>query len=193
MRFLAVAVVLLTSSIAAAQAPGQTLSFDLEQPPEPPPVKVSYRKDIMISDGLSLAAMTLGPALTRDADVASFGLAGYALGAPIVHIAHGRAGAAAASFAMRAGLPIAGGFLGYKLGPVDVVCGSSDVTTGHSHGSCGGGSVMGLLVGMVTGGVAAVYLDARYLATYEKSASPSWSAGVTRTNGGAMVGFGRAF
>lgn len=197
MRLFAVAAIVLTSFVAAAQAPGQTLSFDVEGPPEPmtQTVKVSYRDHVLLADGLSVATMTLGTAATRDENLFGLGFSGYVLGAPIVHLAHGRGGAAAKSFALRVGLPLAGGFLGFKLGPNDVVCAGSSVETdyvGHGKG-CEGGSFTGLLVGMLGGAAAAVYVDARYLATYEKSAAPTWSAGITRTNGGAMVGIGRAF
>lgn len=199
MRLLAVAAVLVTSSLlprlASAQAPGQTMSFDVEQPAAlaPQTVTVSYRKEILVADGLSIAAMTLGPALTRDADIAAVGLAGYALGAPIVHLAHGRGVEAAKSFALRAGLPLVGGLIGYKLGPEDTACvGSQDVyPADHAHG-CSSGSLIGTLVGVLGGGVAAMYLDARYLPTYTKTA-PTWSASVRRTDGGAFVGVGRAF
>jgi hypothetical protein len=201
MRLLVVALLVssLVPAVAAAQAPGQTLSWDAEQPAPPTTtttIKVSYRKEVLVVDGLSIAAMTLGPAITRDADIAAMGLSGYFLGAPIVHLAHGRGGAAAKSFALRAGLPLLGGMIGYKLGPDDTACvgsGGRDIdTTDHAHG-CGGGSIAGMLIGVLGGGVAAIYIDSRYLATYEKAATQTWSAGVRKTDGGALVSVAGAF
>ena len=210
MRFVAVLAVLMSSSIAAAQAPGQTMSWDPSVPPTViptlvpagPPTQVSYRKDILLADGISLGLMLLGPALAGDemgdggAQLAGIGLSGYFLAAPIVHLAHGRGGSAVKSFAMRSTFPLLGAYLGYQIGPSDTACvqyeSDPEYSHGHSHG-CGGGSIAGLVLGGLAGAGAAMYIDAAYLAKYEKPAPLMWSASVRRTHGGYSVGISRQF
>ena len=59
MRILSVAAILLSSSIAAAQAPGQTLEYaEANDEPTSAPTQVetvSYRKQVLLADGLSVA------------------------------------------------------------------------------------------------------------------------------------------
>ena len=199
MRVLAIAAVLLTSSIAAAQAPGQTVPhaanpYLTAPPPEvaPATIRVSYTSDILVADGLSLALMTLGPA--AEADLAGVGVAGYFLAAPIVHLAHGRGAAAAKSLGLRVGMPLVLGLAGYKLGPHDTVCDEAVDIDGQYHsGHCNTGSIGGLLVGGLGGMIAAVVIDAKYLAKYDRPALPTWSANVQRTREGFAVGLSRSF
>lgn len=198
---LAAAVLVLLTSVAAAQAPGETMSFDPESPPsaqEPQTVTVNYRGQVLLADGLSLGMMILGPVGDNE-ELAGWGVAGYFLGGPIVHVAHGRGVAALQSFGLRAGLPLFGALLGYRLGPHDTACvyAASDrpVDGGFGEGGCGDeGSIVGMMVGAVSGGVTAIVLDAKYLTTYKKQvAAPSWSASIKPTHGGVSIGVAGAF
>jgi len=198
MRFAVVLAIVFSSSLAAAQAPGQTLSFDPEVPPsaaEPQAVTVSYRSDVLLADGASLGLIVLGP-VSGNASLSAWGVSGYFLAAPIVHLAHGRGTQAVESLALRVGLPFFGGFLGYKLGPNDVICESTGSLDGapSALGRCGDqGSIIGMMIGIAGGGITAMVLDAKYLTHYEKRVTPSWSASVQPHHGGLSFGVSGAF
>jgi hypothetical protein len=61
----ALAVLVISTSIAAAQAPGETMSWEPDPVPPsavaPQSLSVSYRSDILLADGLSLGLVLLGP------------------------------------------------------------------------------------------------------------------------------------
>jgi hypothetical protein len=198
MRILPVAAILFSSSIAAAQAPGQTLEQVQDDEPIAAPAlqqeTVSYRKQILVADGLSVAAIALGPVLARDTDsggrLAMLGVAGYMFGAPLVHLAHGRGGAAFKSLGLRTALPMLGALAGFKLGPNDLVCAQSSESFdgGHGGGSCPGGSISGAIGGLLIGSIAAAAIDAKYLAHYETMrTAPTWSASMQPVRGGGMT------
>ncbi len=127
---------------AARADEGEGSASRVEPPPAPSPVpapapspaeaaaRTWYGGQVLAVDGASAISLTTGIALASAtgaggsaiADVAVAGLllggAGtYALGAPVVHIAHGRVGAAALSLGLRIGLPTAGFFLGGFISP----------------------------------------------------------------------------
>jgi len=194
----ALAVLVLTTSIAAAQAPGQTLSFDREAPPsaaEPQTVTVNYRGQVMLADGLSLGLLVFSGGAHND-KMAGWGIAGYFLGAPLVHAAHGRGTQALQSLGLRAGLPLLGGMLGYQIGPNDTTC-IEGVRADGSYGGGGGcgdhGSIIGMVVGGLAGGFTAMVVDAKYLTKYEKRVTPSWTASIKTSHGGAIVGVSGTF
>ena len=196
MRILSVAAILLSSSIAAAQAPGQTLEYaEANDEPTSAPTQVetvSYRKQVLLADGLSVAAIALGPVLARDeagGKLAMLGMAGYVFGAPIVHLVHGRGGAAFKSLGLRTALPMLGALAGFKLGPNDLACAqSSDSFEGGHGGGCPGGSISGALGGLLIGSIAAAAIDSKYLARYETMrTAPAWSASVQHVRGGGMT------
>ncbi|HTL35488.1 MAG TPA: hypothetical protein VL326_20310 [Kofleriaceae bacterium] len=197
----AAAVLVVLTSVAAAQAPGQTMSFDPTNPPsaqEPQTITVSYRRDVMMADGLALALVFAAP-VSESEELAGWGVTTYFLGAPLVHVAHGRGVAALQSLGLRAGLPLAGALIGYRLGPDDMVCdyGASPNNGDFNpdRGTCpDGGSIIGMVLGGVAGGITAVALDWKYLTKYEKQVPwPSWSASIKPTHGGATVGVSGAF
>lgn len=199
MRLAVALAILFSSSLAAAQAPGQTLSFDPEEPPgaaPPQTVTVNYRTDVLLADGASLGLIVLGP-ISQHAELTAYGVTGYFLAAPIVHLAHGRGAQAAQSLALRVGLPFFAGFLGYKLGPSDTVCasyGSLDGAPSAPGGGCGDeGSIVGMGLGILAGGITAMVLDATYLTHYEKRVTPSWSASIQPSRGGLSLGVSGAF
>jgi hypothetical protein len=87
--------------------------------------------------------------------VAVVGEATYVLGGPIVHVTHGRWGAAAGSLALRVGLPVAFALLGHELDR----CSPND-----DSDLCG---VTGPALGAVLGIGAAMALDSAVLAREE--------------------------
>ncbi|HUS29101.1 MAG TPA: hypothetical protein VMZ53_11340 [Kofleriaceae bacterium] len=201
MRTVVVAAVLTAlTSVAAAQAPGETMSWPVEEAapstttPEPQTVTVSYRRDILIADGLAVGAIFLGP-LGDNEELTGWGMVGYMFAAPVVHIAHGRGVTALQSLGLRAGLPLLGAYVGYNVGPDDAICVESvSGYDGPSHSSCGGdGSLVGMILGGMAGGVTAMVLDAKYLAKYEKRTAPTWSASIKPARGGLSLGVSGTF
>lgn len=200
MRIAVVATALLAmTSIAAAQAPGQTMTWDPEPAPAPvtvEPVTVSYRGQIITADVVSLGLMVLGPLSDEhDLTLSGLGFTGWFLAAPLVHAAHSRGGAAAKSLGLRVGLPILGGLAGYRLGPDDTSCVSTPAVDGHaSEGGCGDhGSIIGALLGIAAGAGTAMYIDAKYLARYQTERVVTWSAGIAPMRGGASLAFSGTF
>jgi hypothetical protein len=126
----------------------------------PPPVErrtttTWYGWQTLLVDGLSIALVSVRPEL---------GLAGYAVGAPIVHAANDRWGIAAASVSCRLGCPL--------------------VVALSSQGPSGRG---GELSGLVAGAGVAMVLDA---VVFSWKTTP---VVVPRAEGGVDVVFGRTF
>lgn len=139
--------------------------------PAPAPTEVDWHRDprarragrserrwygwqTLIADGASLLAMpTLAATAGNGGEALAYvAVGGYFLGPPLVHVAHGRPGIAAASLGLRAGLPLGG-----------VVLGAA------AQGDCRGDfcAFGGALIGAALGVLAAITLDAAAL-SYEK-------------------------
>jgi hypothetical protein len=193
------ATLLLTTSIATAQAPGETVTWDPEAPPstvavQAPPMTVSYRGQILAADAASIGLSVLGPLVTRDESLSGIGFAGFFVAAPIVHLAHGRGMAAAKSLGLRVALPFVGAMAGYRFGPDDLTCHSSPGIDGKPGGSCDDhGSLVGLLVGAAAGGISAMVIDVKYLARYQTTRPQTWSAGIQPTRGGMALSVAGSF
>jgi hypothetical protein len=203
MRIAVVAAVLLVlTSIAAAQAPGETMTWDPEDPPgavqrDPQTIRVNYRNDILLADGLWVGTLLVSAA-TENEELAGWSVAGYFLAAPIVHVAHGRGVQALQSFGLRAGLPLLGGMIGYRMGPDDTACtygASNPEYDSPDRGTCpDNGSISGMAFGMLAGSVTAMIVDAKFLTKYTKVVpASSWSASIKPTRGGATFGVSGAF
>jgi hypothetical protein len=116
-------------------------------PPAPPPPTTSrwYGWQVLLVDG----AAVLAGAATENLPVT---LGVYALGAPIVHAAHGRGGAALGSFGLRLALPLVAGGVMYAL---------TDRRCGEGSGDwCGLGSVIYGILGAGAGMITASLFDA---------------------------------
>ena len=75
-----------------------------------------YGWQTLISDGTSLLLVPLlGTRIASGETVAYVAVGGYLLGAPVVHLAHGRPGMAAASLGLRVVMPLAGALVGAGL------------------------------------------------------------------------------
>ncbi|MBL8623265.1 MAG: hypothetical protein JNK64_18275 [Myxococcales bacterium] len=121
----------------------------------------TYRGTMAIVDVTSVAVLAAA-AGGESAPGVGLGFAGYALGSPIVHAAHGRWGTAGAAFGLRVGLPAVAALIG---------CGAA---------KGGSGGVIGDAVGCLAGGalaagaavVAAVIIDYAVLAAVDDSPTP---------------------
>jgi hypothetical protein len=188
---------LVTTALLFAMS-GATRAF-AEDAPSPPPARAArqaaithwYGWQTLGVDAGAIGVMFLG-ASTDDLVVLA-GLGIYALGGPVVHLAHERPGTAAADLGLRVGAPLTAGLVGFGVG-VAAFSGCSSGEMFCSRGFAGvGGAALGVLVGYVT----AIILDAAWLAcepapVEEKaSAAPRlrWSPRVgALPRGGATVG-----
>jgi hypothetical protein len=112
------------------------------------------------------------------------GVAGYAFGGPVVHLAHGRPSAAGAGLALNLGLPLAGGLLGYGL-----LCGLGDGCRGELGFL---GAAAGFVVGGAVGALAANVIDVAVLAREEVPAAPAATTGTSPAAFPGLKGAGAA-
>jgi hypothetical protein len=176
----------LAASSAHAEPPGLTPLAVPMALPAPVPVEVpasSYRIQTVLADA---AAVGLMVAATKAEDGDRLGTAGvfmYALGGPAVHLFNHHPGRAAASLALRVGLPMLGALLGGSIGQCTSNC--EDSYSG----------LAGALLGMLTGAVVASAIDIGYLSRGETAMSqpagvaPSFGAG----GGTVRLGLGGSF
>ncbi|MGZ6144153.1 MAG: hypothetical protein ACXWLM_12500 [Myxococcales bacterium] len=71
----------------------------------------TYSGQVLGADSLSALALLVG-ASSNSAPLAVAGLAGYAVGAPIIHFVQGRPGAGVGSLLLRLGAPVVGLYIG---------------------------------------------------------------------------------
>jgi hypothetical protein len=189
MRTIAIVLLILFNTTAVhAQSPGS----DDEEPPPPPRPAATMREPAPIVDEPLLPPATAESETTQeryglqilaiDAVTIVFGmmtrspgvlLAGYTLGAPAVHVAHGNAGGAFASLALH------GGALG--LGTV--------LASGCDSHYCGGPVIVGF-------GVAALLvttIDAAFLARAERPSERRLRPAAGMTSTGLSLGIAGSF
>ena len=200
MRFLIAGAVLLSTTIASAEAPGPTAiaAPDYEPVPgldvaSPPSERISYRKDVHLADAASVL-MIVGGGASGSSELSAVGLSGYFVGAPLVHLAHGQPGAAAKSLGLRVALPMVAALAGFKLMGEDSAGHSSHGCAGEPASACVGmgGSIVGLMLGGLVGAVAASYIDGKYLAAYQRPAQ-TWAPNVAPIRGGVALGVSGSF
>lgn len=126
------------------------------------PEQTWYGAQTLATDGAAIALALAAGASSRSTDVMGglfYGsLATYALGGPIVHIAHGRGRIAAADLVVRVTSPVAAAVVGYAIGSA-----AAPATSCEGDGPCGGGIVGGIL-GLGAGFLAASIVDAAVFA-----------------------------
>jgi hypothetical protein len=160
----ATALLLLLSATTAARA-----DDDGAPPATAPATAVTTRATIqetrwygwqtLAVDAGSLGVGLAGSAAGQGGVSAVALLAGYALGAPIVHAAHGRTDAALGDLALRLGAPLVGGAVGYGVGVATFQgCAPGAWLCGRDWSGFGGAVVGGL-----GGAVTAIILDASVL------------------------------
>jgi hypothetical protein len=135
----------------------------------------SYRLEVVAVDASAVAALAIGH---NSNAVIGLSIATYALGAPILHIAHGRIGTGVASLFLRAGLPLLGGLAGYAL--------TADMPDGNDLPGWAGG----VAVGLIAGTIAASAIDVGVFAKGDE-APPRVAPAVAPTSQGGMT-FGLA-
>jgi len=146
----------------------------------------SYRAATIVVDAVGVAAATaglIGLSTGRDEDVSggllSVGMGVAAFGAPIIHLAHGRAGRAGGSYGMRAMSATMGMLVGYAAG-----CNAN-----REDWLCG---FEGMLWGTMGGLAVGATLDAVLL--HDDSAErPAFSPTVSHGDGITRVGIAGAF
>jgi hypothetical protein len=125
-----------------------------DEPPSPPAETRWYGWQTGLADlgviGLWAASGALdGHGTTAGGDALGLlGLAGFALGAPIVHAAHERRWTAIGSLGLRVGAPLAGALSAYGWGRL--TCGA------HDEGDLpcpGGWAILGLVGGLITASI----------------------------------------
>lgn len=190
---IALVLVLAASAARADEAtPGGPPAAYAPMPPAEPAPSRWYGWQTLTTDGASLLVAIMGGAASSSG-IGYVGLGGYLLGAPVVHLAHGNPGRGAASFVLRAGLPVLGFAAGYAL-------------FHHPDRSSGDWNFSGLGEGalMALGGMGAcVALDAALFAREsspdeERAPSPppyrpTMTPQVGYVRGGALAGVGGTF
>ena len=133
---------LFSTATAAAAEPNDT-----SEPCPPVTKRHSYGWQTLATDGAGIGVIVLGGAMRFEGPAAvaaaSVGTATLFLGAPIVHVAHGRWPIGVLDFGMRLTLPIVGGY----------------VASTCTQGECGGPFVAGVLIGL-----SPIWIDAGVLA-----------------------------
>jgi len=147
----------------AAAATPEPASTAAEQSPE----QRWYGYQTLLADGGALA-IAIAAAATNDRSTGQGILvaaaAAYAIGGPIVHLAHARGGASLASLGVRVGAPLAGALLGMGLAAL-------------APDDDGDEYVIGTALGLLGGVAGAVALDATLLAWEPEAAAASRLAG----------------
>lgn len=153
-----------------------------------------YGLEILLADGLALGVAGASIKLEQPG-FAVLGLTTYLMAPPIVHFIHGRPGRAAASFGLRVGSPAVGMITGIALGCAVGWC--------SSRGDFGWvGAFIGGAVGVGTGAIAAMVVDAVVLAREPDvtvrvprgwDGKPRIAPTVSALPGGGAVGVGGSF
>jgi hypothetical protein len=182
--FASAALVMVSSRDARADD-GETDKEGVEQPRP-------YGWQTLLVDA-GAAGLFLGGVFHGETRILEAGAAAYALGPPLVHVAHGHVGRAGADAAIRVLGPPVVGAIGFGLG-----LGAGVVLTGNDPEAriVVGGLLgyTGLVVGAIGGYVAAVAVDAAVLAQ-EPARKPAVALAPTLDlgRGRASVGIGGAF
>jgi hypothetical protein len=154
----------------------------------------SYGWQTLAVDGSSLAVAVLTGVSHSSPDLFVVSLAGYVVGAPIVHGAHRRSGTAGADLALRLGAPLVGGLVG---------AGVAEATLPQCQGCFRGVGVaavaaLGAAVGMLTASIVDATCFAREPLQRDEPktsrAAVNWSPSIAVTpKGGASAGVSGTF
>jgi len=154
----------LRAGSAAGQAAPTPEPWPQAAPPAAPPAPTVERwygwQTLLADTGVLTLAIGLGGHVDERNDVAVIGavvagLSAFALSGPVVHAAHGHWGKAGGSLALRGGLLLLGGGLGFAAGQ------DSCAQYAYDHEGCGVGYGA---AGLVIGGLLAIIADSAILA-----------------------------
>ncbi len=153
-----------------------------------------YGLEILLADGVALGMAGMSIKVEQPG-LGILGLSTYLMAPPIVHFIHGRPGRAAASFGLRLGAPAVGMMTGIALGCAVGWC--------SSRGDFGWvGAFIGGAVGVTSGAIAAMVIDAVVLAREPDvkvrvprgwDGKPRLAPTVSALPGGGAVGVGGSF
>jgi len=173
------------ATAASADPPGLTPLVEPAAPATAEPVVASYREQTAASDAAAVGLLFVAGG-AKTVQLIPVALGTYFLGAPVIHLVHHRPGRAAASLALRVGLPILGAMIGAKTyhsscSPHDVEC--DDV-----------GPEVNEVLGVLGGALAASVIDTAFLAKGDEApARPAWSPTVAAGRQGFSVGLAGSF
>ena len=183
---IAVLILALSATTAAAEPPGLTPLVEPAAPPPSEPLEASYRAQTAGADAAALGLVFVA-AGTKSGGVSQLALGTYMFGAPLVHLAHHRPGRAAGSLALRVGLPILGGVIGAKT--YHSSCRASDDTCDDDEGP-----IIQAALGILGGMIAASVIDTAVLAKGDEApARPGWSPTVRANHDGFSLGVTGSF
>ena len=111
---------------------------------------LDYRWQVIAADGVSLAF-----AFSGNMNATSLGIAGYVVGAPLIHVVHGEGGRGGTSLVLRVALPLVGVYAGQALARRS--CSGDDL-------DCDDGSFGGAILGLGLGVLTAMVVDAALIA-----------------------------
>jgi len=166
-----------SAAVAHADAPGASSP---PQPPgltpaEPAATHQSYGLQILAVDALSLGVLFGG----GGGAVTDLGALGFAFGGAAIHLGHNRDAQALGSVLLHVGLPVVGGYLGYRM---------------NYPNDDDEGPFISTFVGIAIGVVAATTIDATVLAHDEEPQPLRWSPTLSRTpRGTTTFGLARSF
>jgi hypothetical protein len=126
---------------------------------------------------VDIGSVGLGVAVGRAAGTGAglaVGLTGYAIGAPIVHLAHGEGGDAGVSVGLRLGLPLVAGLIGYGIGAASF----QGCAPGQWFCSRDWSAGIGAFLGADVGALGAVILDWSLLGHEHVASEAASSQGV---------------
>jgi hypothetical protein len=156
-----------TTNASADEPPPEVIGAPIA--PAPAAATRWYGWQPLVADA-NAVLLVLAASSTKSGALGLSGLGTYLLAPPIIHLAHGRPGAAAGSFTLRVILPFTGGLLGGAL------------ATGCSSGPyC---KLNGVVLGGLAGLVSAIVIDAAAISYEElepRASSQSASARATLT------------
>lgn len=170
-----------TTSTAAAEAPPPRAPT-AEAAPAPPTITTRYGAQIIVGEFAGVSAAGLGAAVGGEAGL-WLGAGAWMLTGPAIHLAHGNAGRAVVSVALRQGLLWTGALIGAQ-----VPCAHPS-----EHNEC---HIRGAFGGALIGYGAAVIIDALFVARSTHAAptrAPRWSPTLAASPGGASVGVAGVF
>jgi hypothetical protein len=161
LRALVLLIVLSFALPVRAQATSAGDPADFETTPAPR--YLDYRLYLLATDAAALTFVIGGAALQNQASmpVVYTGVAAYALGAPMVHVAHEQPERALGSLGMRLGFPVLGAALGYGL-----TAATCDPNTSGEFG-CLGAAVLFIGGGFFGGVLSAMIVDDAILGKVE--------------------------